>query len=434
MRPYTAAHSCDDERTAAADHHGDVVTASPDESKAPLAGIRVLDLTRVLAGPHCGRMLVDFGAEVIKIEPPDGDLTRFSSPRVGSLATYFMQQNAGKKCMSIDLASSEGARVFRLLADRADVLVENYRAGVMDRLGLGYDDLTARNPRLVYASISGYGADGPWVHRRAYATVIGAESGLTRMQGEPSGNYVNDPWSHADTYTALETTSAILAALYRREKTGRGDRIDVSMAETMLYVNEHAHDQLFDGPVDPNWIRSFQPGDYPILQVADGTTVVISGHPAERGTFEIMLAVMDRPHLADDPRFHSVASRLAHFDVLRTEMTEWARSVPDAATFEERCAQHGLAMGVVRSVRELAATEWADARGAITHIPDRIGGFIRVPNSPWHFHDAEVGVHGEPRYRGEDNRAVLREVAGLSDADIDELERTGVLSSRLPRG
>lgn len=403
------------------------------ESKAPLAGVRVLDLTRVLAGPHCGRMMVDFGAEVIKIEPPDGDLTRFSSPRVGSLATYFIQQNAGKKCMSIDLSTADGVRVFRRLADRSDVLVENYRAGVMDKLGLGYDELVSSNPRLVYASISGYGADGPWVHRRAYATVIGAESGLTRMQADSSGHSVNDPWSHADTYTALETTSAILAALYRREKTGRGDRIDVSMAETMLYVNEHAHDQLFDRPVDPNWIRSFQPGDYPILQVADGTVVVISGHPAERGTFEIMLAVMERPRLADDPRFATVESRLRHFDVLRHEMTEWARTVPDAEVFEDRCAKHGLAMGVVRSVRELASTPWAEARGAITTVPDRIGGFIRVPNSPWHFRDATVGVHGEPRYRGEDNRTVLREIAGYTDSEIDELESSGVLSSRLPK-
>lgn len=402
-------------------------------SSAPLGGIRVLDLTRVLAGPHCGRMLVDFGAEVIKIEPPDGDLTRFSSPRVGSLATYFIQQNAGKKCMSIDLSTPDGARIFRKLADHSDVLIENYRAGVMDRLGLGYDTLVKSNPRLVYASISGYGADGPWVHRRAYATVIGAESGLTRMQGDSRGEFVNDPWSHADTYTALETTSAVLAALYRREKTGRGDRIDISMAETMLYVNEHAHDQLFDGPIDPNWIRSFQPGDYPILQVADGTTVVISGHPAERGTFEIMLAVMDRPHLATDPRFLTVESRLAHFEDLRTEMITWASGVPDAQTFEDRCAAQGLAMGVVRSVRELASTEWATARGAITSVPDRIGGFIRVPNSPWHFRDATVGVHGEPRYRGEDNRSVLREIVGLDEQEIDDLERSGVLSSRLPR-
>ncbi|MEY3680124.1 MAG: hypothetical protein RL547_736 [Actinomycetota bacterium] len=378
-------------------------------------------------------MLVDLGAEVVKIEPPEGDLTRFSSPRVGSLATYFIQQNAGKKCMSIDLSTPAGADLLRRLADASDILVENYRAGVMDRLGLGADVLRARNPRLIYASISGYGADGPWVKRRAYATVIGAESGLTHMQGVSSGRFVNDPWSHADTYTALETTVAILAALHRRNATGRGDRIDVSMAETMLYVDEHVHDELFDGPIDPQWIRSFRPGDYPILRVADGTVVVISGHPAERGTFEIMVQAMDRPHLLDDPRFVDVATRLTHFDALRDEMSDWAASVPDAEHFEAICDRLGLAVGVVRTVRELADTDWAAARHAITHVPDRIGGYVRVPNSPWHFAEASLPEPGEPRYRGEDNRNVLREVLGLTDTEIDRLELDGVLSSRLPR-
>ena len=404
------------------------------KAPAPLQGIRVLDLTRVLAGPHCGRMLCDFGAEVIKIEPPDGDLTRFSSPRVGSLATYFIQQNAGKKCMSIDLSTPEGASILKQLVEVSDVLVENYRAGVMDRLGLGYEVLAAHNPKLIYASISGYGADGPWVSRRAYATVIGAESGLTHMQGEARhGNYANDPWSHADTYTALETSSAILAALFQRERTGRGERIDVSMAETMLYVNEHAHDELFDGEIDPQWIRSFRPGDYPILRVADGTTVVISGHPAERGTFEIMVEVMDRPELLNDERFATVAERLEHFADLTEHLREWAATLPDAQAFEDRCAQFGLAVGVVRTVRELAETDWAQARGAITTVPDRIGGQLRVPNAPWHFQSATVGVSGEPRYRGEDNRSVLRDILQMSDDDITALEQRNVLSQRLPK-
>jgi crotonobetainyl-CoA:carnitine CoA-transferase CaiB-like acyl-CoA transferase len=169
--------------------------------------------------------------------------------------------------MSLDLSTPAGADIFRRLAAESDVVLENYRAGVMDRLGLGYETLAKINPKLLYASISGYGADGPWVHRRAYATVIGAESGMTRMQGDARGrNYSNDPWSHADTYTALEMTTAILAALFNRERLGHGERIDVSMAETMLYVNEHVHDELYDGVVDPNWIRSFQPGDYPTSQ------------------------------------------------------------------------------------------------------------------------------------------------------------------------
>ena len=404
------------------------------ERATPLSGTRVLDLTRVLAGPHCGRMLHDLGADVIKIEPPDGDLTRFSSPKIGSMATYFMQQNAGKRCVSIDLTTSDGADVFRRLVTISDIVIENYRAGVMDRLGLGWTDLSRINPRLIYASISGYGADGPWVNRRAYASVIGAESGMTRMQGESrGGDFTNDPWSHADVYTALETSSAVLAALFQRERTGLGERIDVSMAETMLYVNEHAHDQLFDGEVDPQWVRSFRPGDYPVMQVADGSTVVMSAHPAERGTFELLVGLMERPHLLDDERFRDPRERLAHLGALQDEMRDWARGVPNADEFERRCAEHGFAMGVMRSVRELADSEWAEARGAIVDVDDRRGGTIRVPNAPWHFSNGRVGTSGQPRFRGEDNRNVLRELLGFDDTTIDDLESRGVLSSRLPR-
>lgn len=405
------------------------------ERATPLAGIRVLDLTRVLAGPHCGRMLHDLGAEVVKVEPPDGDLTRFSSPKVGSMATYFMQQNAGKKCVSIDLSTVEGADLFRRLVAISDVVIENYRAGVMNRLGLGWSTLRAINPRLVYASISGYGADGPWVDRRAYASVIGAESGMTRMQGESrGGNFANDPWSHADVYTALETSAAVLAALFQRERTGHGEYIDVSMAETMLYVNEHTHDQLFDGDIDPQWVRSFRPGDYPVMTVADGSTVVMSAHPAERGTFELLVALMERPHLLDDPRFATPRERLRHLGALQDEMRDWASTVPDATEFERRCDAHGFAMGVMRSVREIAESEWARARGAIVEIDDRSGGHVRVPNAPWHFERGAVGTSGEPRFRGEDNRTILRDLLGLDDATIDDLERRAVISSRLPRG
>jgi crotonobetainyl-CoA:carnitine CoA-transferase CaiB-like acyl-CoA transferase len=398
----------------------------------PLAGIRVLDFTRVLAGPHATRMLTDLGADVIKVEPPAGDLTRFAHPRVNGLSTYFVQQNAGKRNVSIDLADRRGVELALRLAEHCDVLVQNYRPGVMDRLGLGPETVTARNPRLVYASISGYGSTGPWTHRRAYAPVVGAEAGLTKDQGDARGGvYANDPHSHADVYTSLEATIAILAALYQREVTGRGQWLEISMAETMLYVNEHLHDELYDGPVDPQGVRSFSPGDYLTFTLASGEAVVVSGHPAERGTFELFLGALGLEHLADDPRFADVAGRIEHFDELRELLLAAGAGFPDAATFEERFAQFRLASGVVRTARELAESEWAAARGAIVEVPDRGGGSIRVPNVPWHFAAADAGVQGEPRYRGEDNRAVLAELLGYDDAALDALEADGVLSSRL---
>jgi CoA:oxalate CoA-transferase len=400
----------------------------------PLDGVRVLDFTRVLAGPHATKALADLGADVIKVEPPDGDLTRFATPKVNGLATYFVQQNTGKRNVSIDLRTPRGAELAGELADHCDVLVENYRTGVMQRLGLGPDVLRARNSRLVYASLTGYGATGPWVHRRAYAPVVGAESGLTKAQGDARGAvYANDPQSHADVYTAKEVTIAVLAALYERERTGRGEWLDVSMAETMLYVNEHLHDQLWDGPVEPNWIRSFAPGDYLVFTVADGDVVVVSGHPAERGTFELFLRALRLEPLADEPRFADVPSRMANFEELRQLFLEAAATIPDALTFEQQFAEHRLASGQLRSARNLAETEWAKDRGAVVAVSDRGGGEIRLPEAPWHFSDADVGVRGEPRYRGEDNRAVLRELLGYDDATIDELEASGVLSSRVPR-
>ena len=401
----------------------------------PLDGIRVLDLTRVLSGPHCTRMLADLGAEVIKVEPPDGDLTRFSSPRINGLAAYFVQQNAGKRNVSLDLSKPGAAEIVLGLAAHCDVLVENFRPGVMARLGLGYDEVAARNPRIVYASITGYGTSGPWVDRRAYAPVVGAETGMTKSQGDArGGSYANDPHSHADVYTSLETCTAILAALVQRHRSDRGQWIDVSMAQTMLYVNEHVNDDLWDGPIDEGTIRNFAPGDYVVATVASGETVVVSGHPAERGTFELFANALGRTDLIDDARFADVGSRMAHFDELRDEILATAAGIDDAAEFERRFAEHKLAVGVLRSVREVCDTEWARERQAIVGVSDRGGGTIRVPNAPWRFSDApDVGLRGDARYRGEDNRAVLSELLGLDDAELDRLESTGVLSSRLPK-
>ena len=401
----------------------------------PLDGISVLDLTRVLSGPHCTRMLADLGAEVIKIEPPDGDLTRFAAPRINGLAAYCVQQNAGKRNVSLDLSKPGAAEIVLGLAQHCDVLVENFRPGVMARLGLGYDVVAARNPRIVYASITGYGTTGPWVGRRAYAPVVGAETGMTKSQGDArGGSYANDPHSHADVYTSLETCTAILAALVQRHRSDRGQWIDVSMAQTMLYVNEHVNDDLWDGPIEDGVIRNFGPGDYIVATVASGETVVVSGHPAERGTFELFANALDRTDLIDDARFVDVRGRMTHFDELRDEILSTAAKIDDAVEFERRFAKHKLAVGVLRSVREVCDTEWARERHAVVDVSDRGGGTIRVPNAPWRFSDApDVALRGEPRYRGEDNRAVLTELLGLDDAELDRLESTGILSSRLPK-
>jgi crotonobetainyl-CoA:carnitine CoA-transferase CaiB-like acyl-CoA transferase len=403
-------------------------------SERPLHGIRVLDFTRVLSGPHATRMLCDLGAEVIKVEPPDGDMTRFTNPRVNGLSTYFVQQNVGKRNISLDLGKPQAAELLLRLAERCDVVIENFRPGVMDRLGLGYEAIAARNPSVVFASINGYGSTGPWVGRRAYAPVVGAEAGLTKSQGDArGGQYSNDPHSHGDLYTSLEAASAILAALFNRQRSGRGDRIEICMAETLMYVNEHAHDELWDGDVPAEWIRSFRPGDYPVLTAANGETVVISGHPAERGTFDRYIAAIGRPELADDQRFSDVPVRLANYPALLAALAEWAVTMPTPEHIEQAMSVHGLATGALRSFRDVVETPWGIERGVVVEISDRRDGTVRVPNSPWRFASADVSVRGEPRYRGEDNRAVLAELLQLGDEELDELERDNVLSNRVPR-
>ena len=403
------------------------------QGNRPLEGVRVLDFTRVLSGPHATRMLADLGAEVIKVEPPMGDLTRFATPRINSQSSYFTQQNVGKKNISLDMTKPEAVEILKQLIARCDVVIENFRPGVMRKMGLDYEALRSSNPRLIYASISGYGATGPWVTRRAYAPVVNAETGITKFQGDVrGGQYANDPHSHGDVYTALEASAAVLAALYQREHTQCGQYIDVSMAETMLYVNEHAHNHLWDDDVPEGTIRSFQPADYPVLTVADGSMVVVSGHPAEKGTFDFFVGAMEKPELLSDERFKDIEHRLQHFNELMSIMLEWAKTVPTADEIEARLAKNQLACGRLRSVRELAETDWAEARGAIVNIDNRGTGTLRIPNSPWHFSGSDTSTRGVAQYRGEDNRDVFSNIVGLDDKTIANYERENILLSRGP--
>ncbi len=399
----------------------------------PLDGVRVLDFTRVLSGPHATRMLCDLGADVIKVEQPSGDLTRFSSPRVNSNATYFIQQNVGKRNISLDLSNPEAVALVIKLVEKCDVIIENFRPGVMKRMGLDQTALRAVNPKIIYASITGYGNTGPWTDRRAYAPVVNAEMGLTKHQGDArGGEYANDPFSHGDVYTAVECAAAILAALYQRQQTNVGQYIDLSMAQTLLYVNEHVHDALWDQPVSPDAIRSFRPQDYPVLTTKDGVTAVVSGHPAERGTFDYFVAAMQAPELLEDSRFKTVETRLANFKQLMEIIKLWASTVPTVDELENRLAKHKLAMGRLRSVSEVAQTDWAKERNAFVEISDRGTGKVKLPNSPWIFSGSDTSTRGVAKYRGEDNTEVFSELLGLSETQIEDLYQRDILSQRGP--
>src|SRR5689334_7159276 len=297
----------------------------------PLDGVRVLDLSRVLSGPSCGKALVDLGADVIKVEPPEGDLTRTAQPRVGGLPVYFAQQNCGKRCISIDLNADAGRDIALRLAAACDVVLENFRPGVLDRLGLGYDAVRARNPRVVYCSISGYGQEGRMANRRAYAPVMHAELGLMeftarRLRSEPRAEAV----SHADLYAGAQATIGILAALVLRDRTNAGQHVDVSMAEVMLQSSEWTAVELAGGQGD--LLHIFGSFNAPVLRLGDGTIVHVPGDPVS--SFPGWCEAMQRPELVDDERFASRAARNANRDAMVAILQSFAETFTRFDDFE----------------------------------------------------------------------------------------------------
>ena len=395
----------------------------------PLDGIRVLDLSRVLAGPHCSRLLHDLGAEVIRVEPPEGDLTRFATMRKNSLSAYFVQQNVGKKNVSLDLSKPEGVDVVLRLVPHADVFLENFRPGVLERLGLGYDAVSNVNPRIVYMSISGYGQKTPWKDRPAYAPTVHAEMGwlevVARGREEPP---YHDPNSHADVYSGVYAAVGVLAALHHRERTGAGQHVDMAMAEALLCATEHIAAEHIQERKRPAHFDD----PHPMFQMRDGRYVTISADFAPRGSFAMWCNAMGRDDLKDDPRFAEEVDRRANRDELHQIIEDWVLTFDDVEALDTELRRARLVMGVVRTLTEAAATDWAKSRGATVDVSDRGDGSFTVPNTPWRFSETTSGAHGEPAYRGEHNREILKELAGLSDDEVDKLEADGILSSRVP--
>lgn len=395
-----------------------------------LDGIRVLDLSRVVAGPSCTRTLVELGAEVIKVEPPEGDLTRRGQPRVGGIAIYFAQQNCGKRCISLDLATDEGVALALELAATSDVLVENFRPGVLDRLGLGYEAVTAVQPSIVFCSITGYGQDGPAAQRRAYAPVVHAEVGLVDwVARQRDGVPRPEPISHADFAAGSQAATAIAAALFRRERTGEGAHIDVSMAETVLATNEWTAIEAAGGIGDR--VSVFNPGRAAIVTVGDGTHVQLPGNPATN--FPAHCRVMGRSDLLEDPRFADVASRDANHEAVVALMKEFALDFADIDAYEAALGAERIPVGAVRSLRDIPTEDWAVAREAYREIDDRDGGTVLLPRSPIRVADADTGIRGVARHQGEDNREVVGGLLGRNESELDRLEADGVLRTRPTR-
>lgn len=398
----------------------------------PLSDVTVLDLTRALAGPICGRLLSDLGARVIKVEPPDGDLTRLLIPRVDGQSAYYVQYNAGKECVSIDLDGSAGRELFLQLVPHADIVLENYRPGVMDRLGIGYDRLTEVNPGVILASVSGWGHNNARSDQGAFASAIHAEAGVTEMVARRRGEEPrNDPMSHADTYTGLHALGAVLAALHLRSRTGQGQKVEVSMAESTLMVNDLAAIEMTGQ--DPS--AGFKGGQNwsPVLRMANGRYVSITIDITTNDGFRYIVEAMERPDLAEDPRFAIIEDRVANRDALTEILAEFIATFDDAAAVEAAIGPRGVLAAEMRTVPELAATDWAAERGAFVDIDTGRGEMITIPQSPWRFQNVDAGVAAFVGYRGQHNREVLTDLLGLSASELDVLETESVISSRPPR-
>jgi crotonobetainyl-CoA:carnitine CoA-transferase CaiB-like acyl-CoA transferase len=386
-----------------------------------------LDLSRVLSGPSCGKALADLGARVIKVEPPEGDLTRTAQPRVGGLPVYFAQQNCGKECISIDLGSEAGRELVRNLAAAVDVVLENFRPGVLDRFDLGYEAVKARNPRVVYCSITGYGQDGVMAARRAYAPVMHAELGLMEFTARKLGVAPRaEAVSHADLYAGLQATVAILAALRYRDHAGVGQHIDVSMAEVMLQSTEWTAVELAGSSTE--LLHIFGSFNAPVLQLADGTVVHVPGDPVS--SFPAWCEAMQRLELITDDRFRTRATRSEHRDAMLAILQEFAGTFQRFDDFEAALSKARLAVGVMQPLAQAADDEWARERNALVDVGDATVGPLRLPRSPFRFSEVDAGTSGRPAWQGQHNRTVLHELLGLSDREIDQFTNDGVLVER----
>ncbi|MFG1465673.1 CoA transferase [Xanthobacter sp. DSM 24535] len=401
-------------------------------STAPLEGLRVVDFTRVLAGPHCTKALRDLGADITKIEPPAGDLGRVGLPYVNGIGLYYVQQNAGKKNLSLDLNYAEAREIVRELCLNADVIVENFRPGTLARFGFGYADVRAFNPRVIYVSLSGYGQSTSWKNRPAFAPTVQAETGLTAIVQDHFGEALSEPkgdsCSHADVYTGLQGVIAVLASLQHRNRTGEGQHVDVSMAATMLSVNERAGAMLSELDTDGEPI-ALSANESHIFEMADGTRLTIAASPIYSPMFTRYCAMMRRSDLLADPRYATAKLRRENLPSLLAEVRAWLATFENLEQLQAQVSEAGLAVGRVRTINEFADSDWVREWNAIVQVDDRGGGTLRMPGNPWIFSQSELPVPGVPAFQGEHNEEILQKLH-VPDDRIRDMQERGILLSR----
>lgn len=393
----------------------------------PLAGVRVIDFTRVLAGPAASLALADLGAEVFKIEPPGtGDETRTFPPIRDGESHYYLAVNRGKKSIVVDLKSEEGLALVKDLAARCDVLVENYRPGVMERLGLDYETMKAINPRLIYCSISGYGQTGPLRDRPSFDIVLQAMSGALSMNGEPDGLPTKLGIPLGDLVGGINGPIGILSALYERERTGLGRHIDVSLMDGLMGMLGYIAQLAFFTGQDPQRVGSQHPNlvPYGIFPARDGSIVIACLTP---GFWSRICRSIERPELVDDPRYDTLEKRRD----ARQEVNAIVCSFTGKYTVEELVAiftAHEVPHAPILGVLEALSQPQAVDRGMVVETEHQTLGTIPIVNRSIRFTDAEQPLPEAPPILGQHTDAILADVLNLSPQRIAALRASGVVA------
>lgn len=394
----------------------------------PLAGVRVLDLSRILAGPWCGMVLADLGAEVIKVEHPGrGDDTRDWGLRVGATETaYFNSVNRNKRSVTLDLQTPEGQQIARDLALQCDVVIQNFKFGGIDKLGLGYAQLSQAKPELIYCSISGYDRCGPEAARPGYDLVVQGEAGLMAINGEPTQAPLKFGVAAVDLFTGMYSAQAILAALFERQRTGTGRHIEMALFDCGLMITAYYGLEALLLGEDPPRYGNNHPSivPYGVFDAQDGPLVITVGNNSQFARF--CAEVIDRPDLAADLRFTTNLLRAANRAALIPEINlELGRRLrKDLLT---RLANAGIPCGEVLGLHQALTSQRAIDAGLVTTQPHPVAGSVNVLAPPWRFDGERLPVRSAPPTLGEGTHDVLQALLGLSNETLALLKEKRVV-------
>lgn len=395
----------------------------------PLEDITILDLTWVLSGPYASMVLCDLGANVIKVErPPFGDVARATGPYQNGWSAYFFSVNRGKRSVAIDLRTDEGRELLLELVPHADVVMENFTPGTMARLGLGYEVLAAKNARVILASVSGFGQDGPYRDRPALDIIVQGMGGVMSITGEPGGRPVRPGVSYGDITAGLFTAVGILAALHERERSGRGQHVDVSMLDCQVAVLENAIARYAVTGKAPEPIGTRHPSATPFqaFPTADGYIVVALSFGAE-DQWTLLLGLLGLPELVGDARFDTGPKRTARHAELEPLLNAAFARKTTAEWLEELLAV-GIPCGPLNTVPQVMEDPQVRHRNMIVEVEHHIAGRLPIANTPVRFSRSESGIKGPPPDMGGDTIAVLGELLGLDEAAVRALAARRVVA------